>query len=257
MSNSSDHNNKAQQSTLHDQLTDQNKSAMQRYQALALGTDSLWYLFKYELIMLFCCWVPGALGLVLRKIFYPMVLGKVGHNVIFGQSVAIRHGMKVNIGDNVVIDDGVTLDAKGDSNAGIEIGADSIISRNVVLSCKNGNIKIGANCTIGIGTLVHAMGGSDVTIGDDVLVGAMSYFIGSGPYVSEELDVPFKKQGMQAQGGIKVADNVWFGSNVQILDGVNIGTGAIVGTSAVVNKNVADFSISAGVPVKEIRSRKD
>ena len=100
------------------------------------------------------------------------------------------------------------------------------------------------------------MGGSNVTIGDDVLIGAMSYFIGSGPYVSDQLDVPFKKQGMQAQGGIEVADNVWFGSNVQILDGVSIGTGAIVGTSAVVNKNVAEFSISAGVPAKEIRSRK-
>ena len=109
MSNSSDESKNAQQSTLHDQLTDQNKSAMQRYQALALGTDSLWYLFKYELIMLFCSWVPGALGLILRKTLYPFVLGSVGRNVIFGQSVAIRHGMKISIGDNVVIDDGVSL----------------------------------------------------------------------------------------------------------------------------------------------------
>ena len=256
MANSSDNSNKAQQSTLHDQLTDKNKSAMQRYQALALGNNSLWYLVKYELIMLFCSWVPGALGLVLRKVFYPMVLSNVGRNVIFGQGVVIRHGMKIKIADNVVIDDGVTLDAKGDSNQGITIGDDTIVSRNVVLSCKNGDIRIGANCTIGISTLVHAMGGSNVTIGDDVLIGAMSYFIGSGPYVSDQLDVPFKKQGMQAQGGIEVADNVWFGSNVQILDGVSIGTGAIVGTSAVVNKNVAEFSISAGVPAKEIRSRK-
>lgn len=257
MSNSSDDVHKAQQSTLHDQLTDQNKSAMQRYQTLAIGADSLWYLFKYELIMLFFSWVPGALGLVLRKTFYPMIMNSVGRNVIFGQSVAIRHGLKINIGDNVVIDDGVTLDAKGDKNKGISIGADSIVSRNVVLSCKNGDISIGANCTIGIGTLVHAMQGSDVAIGDDVLIGAMSYFIGSGPYVSDELDVPFKKQGMQAQGGIQVADNVWFGSNVQILDGVSIGTGAIIGTSSVVNKNVDTFSISAGVPAKQIRSRKD
>ena len=256
MANTSDKKSKVQASTLHDQLTDQNKSAMQRYQALALGSNSLWYLFKYELIMLFCSWLPGALGLVLRKTFYPMLLGPVGRNVIFGQGVVIRHGLKIEIGDNVVVDDGVTLDAKGDSNNGIQIGADTIVSRNVVLSCKNGDIKIGSNCTIGIGTLIHAMQGSDVGIGDDVLIGAMTYFIGSGPYVSDQLDVPFKKQGMQAQGGIQVADNVWFGSNVQILDGVKIGTGAIIGTSAVVNKNVDDFSISAGVPAKQIRSRK-
>jgi len=245
------------QTTLHDQLTDQNKSAMQRYQALALGTDSLWYLIKFELIMLLSSWLPGALGLVMRKFLYPFILGSIGRNVVIGQGVAIRHGQKIRIADNVVIDNGATLDAKGDDNQGISIGADTIISRNVVLSCKNGDIHIGSHCTIGIGSIVHAMQGSDVTLGDDVLVGAMSYFIGSGPYVSEQLDVPFKEQGMQPQGGINVAGNVWFGSNVQIMDGVKIAQGAIVGTAAVVNKDVAEYMVVAGVPAKPIRSRQD
>jgi len=49
--------------TLHEQLTDSSKSAFGRYQELALGSDSIWYLIKFELIMLFCSWVPGALGL--------------------------------------------------------------------------------------------------------------------------------------------------------------------------------------------------
>ena len=66
------------QATLHEQLTDENKSTFSRYQDLALGSSSIWYLIKYELIMLFVSWVPGALGLVLRKVFYPFILGSVG-----------------------------------------------------------------------------------------------------------------------------------------------------------------------------------
>ncbi|MFT6005419.1 MAG: acetyltransferase-like isoleucine patch superfamily enzyme [Pseudoalteromonas tetraodonis] len=243
------------QDSLHQQLTDNSKSAFARYQDLALGSNSFWYLIKYELIMLLTSWVPGALGLVLRKIFYPRLLAKVGSNVIFGQGVAIRHGPKISIGNGVVIDDGAVLDAKGGSNAGIVIGDNTILSRNVVLSCKNGDISIGAGCTLGISTLVHAMQGSNVSIGDKVLIGAFSYFIGNGPYVSDDLAVPFKEQGTQSLGGVKVADNVWIGSNVQVFDGVSIGSGSIVGASTVVNKSVDELSVVAGVPMKLIKKR--
>jgi len=240
---------------LHEQLTDTSMSTFQRYQNLALGSTSIWYLIKYELIMLFASWVPGALGLVLRKLLYPLILGNVGSKVVFGQGVAIRHGLKIGIGDNVIIDDGAVLDAKGSANSGIVIGGNTIVSRNVVLSCKNGDIKVGTGCTVGINTLVHAMQGSNVSIGNDVLIGAFSYFIGSGPYATEDLDLPFKKQGMVPQGGIKVDDNVWFGSNVQVLDGVSIGSGAIVGASTVVNKSVESYAVVAGVPMKVLKSR--
>ena len=243
--------------TLHEQLTDSSKSAFERYQDLALGSGSLWYLIKYELIMLFSSWVPGALGLVLRKLLYPQILKSVGRNVVFGQGVTIRHGNKIVIGDGVIVDDGAVLDAKGGSNTGIQLGCNTIVSRNVVLSCKNGDISIGASCTIGISTLVHAMEGSDVSIGDEVLIGAFSYFIGSGPYISDSISIPFKKQGMQPLGGISVADNVWFGSHVQVLDGVTIGTGSIVGASTVVNKNVGDYDVVAGVPMRVLKNRQD
>ncbi|MEO0369158.1 MAG: acyltransferase [Pseudomonadota bacterium] len=246
-----------QQATLHEQLTDQSMSAFGRYKALALGSDSVWYLIKYELIMLFTSWVPGALGLVLRKFFYPVLLGSVGKGVVFGQGVVIRHGPKIQLGNNVIIDDGAVLDAKGASNSGIAIGNDTIISRNVVVSCKNGDITVGSGCTVGINSLIHAMEGSDVKIGSEVLVGAFSYFIGSGPYGSDDLSLPFKKQGMRPQGGIKVGNNVWFGANVQILDGVVIGDHSIIGTSTVVNKSVAEYDVVAGVPMRKLKSRRD
>jgi acetyltransferase-like isoleucine patch superfamily enzyme len=242
--------------TLHEQLTDSSKSAFARYQELALGSNSIAYLIKYEIIMLFASWVPGALGLVLRKALYPFLIAKVGRNVVFGQGVALRHGPKIQIGDGVIIDDGAVLDAKGGGNKGITIGDNTIVSRNVVLSCKNGDITIGSNCTLGINTLVHAMEGSDVAIGNDVLIGAFCYFIGSGPYGTQSLELPFKKQGMIPQGGIRISDNIWFGSNVQVFDGVNIASGSIVGASTVVNKDINEFDVVAGVPMKILKNRK-
>lgn len=253
---SEEHKPGLSEGTLHQQLTDGNKSAFGRYQDLALGTDSIWYLIKYELIMLLSSWVPGALGLVLRKTLYPFIIGSVGRNVIFGQGVAIRHGLKIHIGDNVIIDDGAVLDAKGGTNKGMSVSENTIISRNVVLSCKNGDISIGSSCTVGISTLVHAMEGSNVTIGDNVLIGAFCYFIGSGPYGSDDLSKPFKEQGMFPQGGILVSDNVWFGSHVQILDGVEIGHSSIVGASTVVNNNISEFDVVAGVPMKVLKNRQ-
>lgn len=243
------------ENTLHEQLNDSSKSTVQRYQELALGSNSIWYLLKFELIMLFSSWVPGALGLALRKVLYPRVLGSVGRGVVFGQGVNIRHGNKIHLGDGVIVDDYAVLDAKGSSNQGINIGANTIISRNVVLSCKNGDLQIGEGCTLGINSLVHAMEGSNVQIGDGVLIGAFSYFIGSGPYATDDLELPFKKQGIKPQGGICVADNVWFGSNVQVFDGVTIGSGAIVGAGTVVNKSVADLEVVAGVPMNVLRNR--
>jgi acetyltransferase-like isoleucine patch superfamily enzyme len=243
--------------TLHEQLTDQSKSAMQRYQDLALGSPSIWYLIKFELIMLFSSWVPGALGLVLRKLLYPQILGSVGRNVVFGQGVNVRHGLKISIADNVIVDDQVLLDAKGENNNGIHVGKDTILSRSVVLACKNGDIDIGAKCSLGIGTIVHSTEGCNVSIGDEVLIGAYCYFVGGGGYKSADLGMSFKSQGADPKGGIVIGDNVWFGANIQVLDGVNVGGDSIVGASSVLNKNVDAFDIVAGVPAKIIRSRKD
>lgn len=243
------------QKKLQDQLQDQSLSAFSRYQMLAIGNNSIWYLIKYELIMLLIAPLPGAIGFMLRKWFFPSILGSVGKGVIFGRSITIRHGLKVHIGDNVTVDDYAVLDAKGEDNQGITIGDATIISRNVVLSCKGADIKIGNHCTLGINSLVHAREGSSVILDDHVLCGAYCYLIGGGPFVTTELDVPFKQQGMTSKGGVSIAANVWLGSGVQVVDGVSIATGSIIGSNAVVNQDVKEYSVSAGVPAKLIKKR--
>lgn len=52
-----------------------------------------------------------------------------------------------------------------------------------------------------------------------------------------------------------IGNDVWIGGNVTILRGVKIGNGAIIGAHTVVNKDVPDFAIVAGAPMKILRYR--
>ena len=136
------------------ELFNEQRSKADKYRELFVGKPGLGALLAYEAAMILASWVPGALGLVLRSRLYPLILGSVGRNVVFGANVTLRHPHKIHIGDNVVIDDLCCLDAKGTDNAGIMIGHGVFIGRNTILSCKNGDIliddraNIGFNCEI-------------------------------------------------------------------------------------------------------------
>ena len=120
--------------TAQDELFSRGSSARQKYASLIVGRRGWIPLVKYELVVLLSQACPGALGLALRRILYPLVLGGCGRNVIFGQNVVLRHPHKIRIGSDVVIDDNCLIDAKGSSNAGISIGDGVFIGRNTILS---------------------------------------------------------------------------------------------------------------------------
>jgi acetyltransferase-like isoleucine patch superfamily enzyme len=238
-------------------LTSDNKSKFQKYQELIIGQPGWWNLIRYELIMLFCSAIPGALGLFLRSKLYPSVLGHVGKNVIFGSNVVLRHPHKIRIGDNVVIDDNCLIDAKGVDNQGITIGNNCFLGRNSILSCKDGDIIIEDGVTIGFNCEVFAS--SKVTIGENTMLAAYCYLIGGGAYDLTNLDVSFADQSEEALdsvGGIDVGKNVWLAADVKVIDGVTIGHDAVIGAGAVVRNYIPAYSIAAGVPAKILRSRK-
>jgi phosphonate metabolism protein (transferase hexapeptide repeat family) len=54
---------------------------------------------------------------------------------------------------------------------------------------------------------------------------------------------------------VKIGHDVWIGHNATIMAGVNIGNGAVIGAGSIVTKDVAPYSIVAGVPAKLIRPR--
>ncbi|SMC70225.1 DapH/DapD/GlmU-related protein [Papillibacter cinnamivorans] len=54
---------------------------------------------------------------------------------------------------------------------------------------------------------------------------------------------------------VTIGNDVWIGHNASILPGVIVGNGAVIGTGAVVTRDVAPYSIVAGVPAGKIGMR--
>src|SRR5262245_16054246 len=117
-------------------LTNERASALRKYQEVAVGERGVVALLRYELFMCCLAATPGAAGLWLRSRLYRYFIGRVGRGVVIGRNVTIRNPKRISLGNNVVIDDGCVLDAKGQGETGITIGDNVVLSRNTILSCK-------------------------------------------------------------------------------------------------------------------------
>ena len=217
-----------------------------------MGKKGFFSLLKYEIITMLFQDVPGALGIFLRNLFYPLLFKKVGKRVNFGKSVTLRHPYKISIEDDVAIDDYCVLDAKGLENDGIYISKNVFIGRGSILSCKNGDIILGKNVNIGFNSEIFS--GSKVTIGENTLIAAYVYIIGGGHDYSR-VDIPITEQ-EKISHGIKIERNCWIGAGVKVFDNVTIGEDTIIGAEAVVSKDIPAFSIAAGIPARVVKSRK-
>ena len=227
------------------------KSSRTKYAELVIGRPGLGSLLKYELVVTLSQARAGAVGLALRRVLYPWLLGSCGANVIFGQNVALRHPHKIYIGTNVVIDDHCLLDAKGTTNRGITIGDGVFIGRNTILSCKNGDIEIADRANVGFNCEVFSA--SRVRIGQSALLAAYAYLIG-GDHEFSDPGRPVLEQ-PRTSVGVTIGEGAWIGAGAKVLDGVEIGPNALIGAGAVVRTNVPAGAVAVGVPARVIRDR--
>jgi acetyltransferase-like isoleucine patch superfamily enzyme len=235
------------------QLTTTAKSPLTKYMDMQIGLRSWWALIKYEFVMMLCNSRTGAIGYLLRKMFYPMVFGRIGRNVTFGRNITIRHPHKIKIGDNCIVDENCVLDAKGDDPRGIELGNNCVLSRNNILSCKGGYIKLGDGTNIAQNSLVHSE--VAVEMGKNTLVASYVYFVGGGNHDFSRTDVPVIQQPSLSRGGIFIEDNCWFGASVIVLDGSKIGRDCVIGAGAIVNSDLPPYSLAVGTPARVLRNR--
>jgi acetyltransferase-like isoleucine patch superfamily enzyme len=234
-----------------EQLFAPGTSSRAKYAALVVGRPGLGALVKYELIVMFAQSWPGALGLVIRKALYPMLLGSCGRNVVFGQHVVLRHPHKIHLGSNVVIDDLCLLDAKGESNRGIRIGDGVFVGRHSILSCKNGDIDLADGANIGFNCEVFSA--SRVAIGRNVLIAAYTYVIGGDHDFSDPTKTVLEQT--RTSAGVTIGDGAWIGAGAKILDGVTVGEGAVIGAGAVVRDPVPASAIAVGIPARIVGTR--
>lgn len=219
------------------------------------GTTSLWATLYYEGCVWFA-YVPGAVGLILRKIFWPRMFKRCGRGVQFGYGITLRHPGRISIGDNVIISELCILDARNLSvDEAIRMDDGVMLANSVCLSAKGGTIVIGKDTGLGTQTVVQSTHGCPTTIGKDGIIGPQCYLVGGGTYNMDQLDIPIRKQGIKPDSGCHLKDNVWLGGQVSVLGDVVMQDGSVAAAGAVVTQNVDENTIVGGVPAKVIRTR--
>ena len=195
---------------------------------------------------------PGAAGYWLRQQTYGRLLGEMGRQVTIGCHVTIRGGKRIRLGDNVHIDDGCVLDARGE-NSSIDIGARVLMARGTIVRARDGTVRIGEGTDIGC----HCILGTDsrLEMGREVLIAAYAYMVAGGNHVVDDPEQPVIRQGTVSKGGITVDDGSWIGARVTVLDGVHIGAGVVLGAHALATRDIPPRTIAYGIPAKIVRHR--
>jgi len=227
-------------------------SNLRKYRRVFLGEESFWFFLRYEAVMLLASWVPGALGLWLRKVLYPTLLGSVGRGVLFGRGVLLRHPRKISIGEGTVVDDGCLLDAKGEGNRGISVGKGCFLGRNTAVYCKGGDIVIEDGANIGMNCVLSSL--KLLVVGRETLIAADCYLVSGGGYdYTEREGKVIDQAGDFTSNPVKIGANSWIGAKAVILDGASVGEGSVIGAGAVVTKAIPPHSVAVGSPAKVIR----
>jgi galactoside O-acetyltransferase len=230
-------------------------SALARYRQVMVGSRSLSSLLYYEFCQLFTL-VPGAPGMMLRRLFWPRMFRSCGKGSVFGFGVVVRQPCKIAVGASVVISEHCVLDGRSSGDgASIRIGDNTILSNQVMISCKNGSITIGRDVGINAQTIVQSTSGNAVAIGDDCVIGQRCLVIGGGNYDVSDRHALIRTSPILDDGGVTVENNVWLGANVSVLGGVTIGQGSVAGAGAVISRSVPPYSVCMGVPARVVRER--
>lgn len=115
---------------------------------------------------------------------------------------------------------------------------------------------LGYNCQA-----VECTIGSFCSIADDVKIGRGEHpisAVSTSPIFHRGRNVfkrNFAAHTFDRGGKTEIGNDVWIGLGVIVKAGVRIGSGAVVGAGSVVTKDIEPYSVSAGVPAREIRKR--
>jgi acetyltransferase-like isoleucine patch superfamily enzyme len=165
-----------------------------------------------------------------RNLYY-RALGVRMEGYCWLRRVSIPRGWAdIRLGENVALDDGVTIVVSGERKPDkVVIGASSYVNRYTIFDAHD-----------------------HLHIGRRVRIGPHCYFTdadhGTAPGASVQSQ-PMRR------APLIVEDEAWIGAHVVVLAGVRIGRGAVIGAGSVVTRDVPDMAVVAGVPAKLLRDR--
>jgi acetyltransferase-like isoleucine patch superfamily enzyme len=234
-------------------LADRQKSAFRKYKDLTVGESSFLRFLLHEIFAFLLVPLPGALGILLRRICYKKYFKRCGKGLIVGRNCIFRHPAKITIGNNVTIDDLGLIDARGTFDQGIVLEDDVMINRNTSIQSKGGDISIGNSVTVGAGS--HLVSWSGIRI-DEGSVLAGGCYLSAGKFDYSELGKSILEQEAFSSGPILIGKNSWIATRVTILDGVQIGEDAIISAGSFVTGNIPPRTIASGNPAKVVFQRR-
>jgi acetyltransferase-like isoleucine patch superfamily enzyme len=170
----------------------------------------------------------GELDNLMRRAIWRAVARKFGHGVRIGPGVGFKHLETFEIGD------------------GVFIGAQAYIQGRF-----DGTTKIGNQVWIGPQAYFDAR---QLVIEDCVGWGPGAKVLGSA-HTGVPVDRPIIETDLEIR---PVHIGAWadVGTGAVVLPGVMVGKGSIIGAGAVVTREVAPFSVVAGVPARFLRWRE-
>lgn len=126
------------------------------------------------------------------------------------------------------------------------------IGRDVLLRSVNVPVELatGPSGILRIGDGVRLNYGVSIAAQKEVVIGHRTRI---GPYVmivDSDFHDPYVRSRRPPAHPVVIEDDVWIGAKASVLKGVRVGRGAIIGTGAVVTRDVAPFTIVAGVPAR-------
>jgi len=234
-------------------LSDEGKSSFQKYKELTTGGTGLLPLILHEILSLLILPLPGALGIVVRRMVYKRVFRKCGKGLIIGRNCVFRYASKISIGNDVTIDDMSLIDARGTVERGIVLEDGVIINRNSTIQSKGGDICIGKSVSVGSNSTIVSWDGIRIEEGA-VIAGGCT--ISAGRFDYSELNRSVAEQEAYTTGPIVIGKNVWMATGATILDGVQIGDDAIVSAGSVVTSKIPPHTIASGNPAKVVFTRR-
>jgi acetyltransferase-like isoleucine patch superfamily enzyme len=185
-----------------------------------------------------------ALGWIVNKLRFPAL--HCGMHVEITGPGHIAHGSSVRIGAF----SRVYIEGPGSLFLGDHAG----LGRDVHIQT-SGSVRIGARTGVNDGARIN--GSVDIgrccAIGPNLNVSSgLHRFRSAEPWnliaVQDTENAPEDRP-------VTIGDDCWIGAHVAIMPGITVGRGAVVGANAVVTKDVAPYTVVAGVPARQISER--
>ena len=163
-----------------------------------------------------------------RRVLLRAMCKSFGNGIRVGLGVLVLHPHTFEIGDAVFLGNQTFLQGRHDGCC--VIGAHTWIGPQSYFDCR------------------------DLELGEYVGWGPGAKVLGS-EHTGDPTDVPIIQTDLVIKP-VRVGKWADIGVNAVILPGVTVGEGAIVGAGAVVTKDVEPYAVVAGVPARELHTRK-